>query len=575
MMDIAFDSSWCPVCSRQILPKRIQVPITPPAPQAPAPAPAVPPSSPVSQTKTSSDATTRLTRNKNGTIRARNGGLVAGTGRVKPNGTIKRSDSKKSNPATTSPSLPVVEAPKPATPVRHRTIIDQGPIPLYCSDECKLADLQSSFGSMDINYRPDRHASPPPLPPVPHNSFSDLSATEESDSSSDCKSPVSETRPSDAYAALSRIYDLPPCPPPPPLLRTDTSSSNESFNDYSSGVMMAARRIQAALCPQQPTQPKRASWSTPSAALSTTYALGATSRAQKAANEVIPGWTDGSNAWRASVYSFAAPPKADSPFASQQARESSERAYRGFVATSHRSGGVVSTMGESSSSTSTSSYTTTSRARAPTRSNSEVDELYFKFESSLSRRCESRASVAAQHALSTSPTGSIRSLPTTCRSSSSLSSYPTHSRRREVSLLKPGAEGKLLVPNVTMRRTPSSFSESFGTAPRMQRSPLSRQGSDVSVEESVIEEDEDVTMRPMSLPATQPRNDGRSWSYSDLLTYPIMQLPPKKEKRLERRVVDGKEVEVEVEVEVHPERKRLFLFPGKSAFPKPASSPAY
>lgn len=64
----------------------------------------------------------------------------------------------------------------------------------------------------------------------------------------------------------------------------------------------------------------------------------------------------------------------------------------------------------------------------------------------------------------------------------------------------------------------------------------------------------------------------RSWSYSDLLTYPIMQLPPRKEKRMERRVVGGAEVEVEVEVEVHPERKRLFLFPGKSAFPKPAAA---
>lgn len=50
-----------------------------------------------------------------------------------------------------------------------------------------------------------------------------------------------------------------------------------------------------------------------------------------------------------------------------------------------------------------------------------------------------------------------------------------------------------------------------------------------------------------------------------------MQLPPKKEKRMQKQVIDGKEVEVEVEVEVIPERKRLFLFPGKSAFPKPSN----
>ena len=57
-----------------------------------------------------------------------------------------------------------------------------------------------------------------------------------------------------------------------------------------------------------------------------------------------------------------------------------------------------------------------------------------------------------------------------------------------------------------------------------------------------------------------------TWTYTDPL-YPIMQLPNKKEKRIEQRVVDGKEYAVEVEVEVLPERKRLFLFPGKSSVP--------
>ena len=55
----------------------------------------------------------------------------------------------------------------------------------------------------------------------------------------------------------------------------------------------------------------------------------------------------------------------------------------------------------------------------------------------------------------------------------------------------------------------------------------------------------------------------QSWSYKDSL-YPIMQLP-QKEKRMQRQVVNGQERDVEVEVEVIPERKRLFLFPGKSS----------
>ena len=45
-MDIAFDATWCPTCSRQILPKRIQVPAIP---QPPAAAPATPLSLPTSR----------------------------------------------------------------------------------------------------------------------------------------------------------------------------------------------------------------------------------------------------------------------------------------------------------------------------------------------------------------------------------------------------------------------------------------------------------------------------------------------------------------------------------------------
>ncbi len=47
-----------------------------------------------------------------------------------------------------------------------------------------------------------------------------------------------------------------------------------------------------------------------------------------------------------------------------------------------------------------------------------------------------------------------------------------------------------------------------------------------------------------------------------------MQLPPKREKRIERRMVDGVERDVVVEVMVVPERKRLFLFPGKESLPR-------
>ncbi|KAF9488678.1 hypothetical protein BDN71DRAFT_1512838 [Pleurotus eryngii] len=53
-----------------------------------------------------------------------------------------------------------------------------------------------------------------------------------------------------------------------------------------------------------------------------------------------------------------------------------------------------------------------------------------------------------------------------------------------------------------------------------------------------------------------------SQSYDNFMTYPIMKLPPKKVKRIEKRVVDGvkQQVEVEVEVNVEEVRKKLFLF---------------
>jgi hypothetical protein len=40
-------------------------------------------------------------------------------------------------------------------------------------------------------------------------------------------------------------------------------------------------------------------------------------------------------------------------------------------------------------------------------------------------------------------------------------------------------------------------------------------------------------------------------------------MPPQKEKCIQKRMVDGLEVDVDVEVEVVEPMKRLFLFPGK------------
>ncbi|KAI0744381.1 hypothetical protein BC629DRAFT_1599570 [Irpex lacteus] len=569
-MDIAFDTTWCPTCSRQILPKRIQVPVTH-QPLAAAPAP--PPSSPTSQTK-SEQPQTRVARKK--TVRARSGGLVHGTGRVKPNGTIKRPSPSNTTHKTTAPApppSPTLPA-QPAAPVRQRTIIDQSPTPLYCSDECRMLDMQSAAG-LEFNYNPERHGSPTVSTTAPSRTV----AEEDSSDSSIGSSPESEMSsvsarvPSPAptstqrkprsgpiptgYAALASIYDIPPCPPPPPF-QPDPKPEPVKYNpanDYTSGIIMAARRIQSVLGPQEKQKP---SWSTPASKLSTTYAndVYAYSGTQPQ-REVIPGWTDGSDKWRASVYSFARPDE-DVAVSPDGDFDNRNNAYRGFVSTPCRSRGVYSTMGESKEGEVRAERMQRVASQPVTRARSEAEELYTKWDMSFARRCESRTSTAAL--LSTSPTGSTHSLP-------------TYASRKSRSILKKGAEGKLLVPDVQMKRTDSRMS--------FERLSLSRQGSEVSVPRSrlgmartestsgssVVDGEEEEVNELTSLDfkprkARSPPMSSEPWYKDEQFTYPVLTIP-RKEKKLVTKVVDGKEVVEEVTVEVYPERKRLFLFPGR------------
>ena len=504
-VDIPFDSIWCPVCSRQIVPKRLHVPVdshpTPAPPLSPTATRELPPPSlclPASDPRSTESKTThqqdphaRLARGKTGTIRPRAQGLVHGTGRVKPNGAIKRSPTKDAPPQDTkSDALPAPS--KSGAPVRHRTVIDQTPAPFYCSDECRLADLQSIHSAIDIKYNPERCLSPK-LPPVPPNSVTELSSSQED---SDCSSGASyESRSSvssptttpamahapvpkgdahaDAYSRLSAIYGFAPLPPPPPFTRKSNKSSDEqSAPRLEGGIMMAARRIQAALCPEKP---KRSSWGIP------------VHSEPEDLNKPIPGWTDGSNAWRASVYNFA-PPR---DFTCGDRDDAADRAYGSYVASPHRSRGVHSTLGEGKPAAEVKPSASTSSL--PSRAvDASTQELYSQFSASFTRRSESRSSIHRGQTLSTSPTGSTRS-----------------ALAREVSLLKPGAEGRLLVPDVKMRRVNSSVSSidgssgtswgsqsavlsTIGSVSGRKRSPLSRQNSDASVDtmETQSEEDE-------------------------------------------------------------------------------------
>lgn len=387
------DTSWCPVCDRQIQPKRFLVPVAPP----PIPAPAPPPSSP------HSPALRRSTKNS-GTIRQRPG-LVNGTGRLKPNGSLRQSKS------------PVPAPP----PLKHRVVIDQGPTPLYCSDECQMADINHG---LPHNFHPDRE--PRSFSPV---SFSSRPATDSDSacSSVESQSSVESTHIAPSLAKLAAMYNFPPFPPPAPV--DDEDDIPTSCNVYSSGIMMASRRITEELLPGPR---KRDDYG----------------RISREPRKPIPGWTDGSNAWRNSIYSLSA-----------------AKPQQSFAARS--SIGVPSTA--TSPSFSRSARHSTS---LPPKTSESDSEMLHRFSSSFTH-CASRASVASSAALRSS--------------SSSASSFSTMSpTKRDRSLVRRGAEGKLLVPDVIMRVSSSASTTSLSSdwsatsSRKSLRSPLSRASTSFS-----------------------------------------------------------------------------------------------
>ncbi|KAF9783337.1 hypothetical protein BJ322DRAFT_147206 [Thelephora terrestris] len=496
-LDFQIDTSWCMGCERQILPKRSYVPI----PQQLPPQPPTP-------TKQSDKAAATVRQKKNA-VRGR-GGLAHGTGRVKQNGAIRRSDS--------NPSKNPAPEPAPVDLSKQRLVIEQGPTPLYCSDECRIADLNTSRGIVESDFHPDRQ--PPPPPPVPHNSFSSItfstSQDSESDSSSTTDSSVGLTDTDRCHARLAPLYGFPPLPPRPHLVQREPVQKVDPSKEYQSGVMMAAQRIKANLFKEEP---KRSSFAH-------------LNRTPSNERKHIPGWTDGTDGWRAEIYSFSKPRDHTLPV---DETADPKRAYKGFVASSQRQGGVYSTLD--------SKYQVPQmlpEESTPLARNKTVDELYSKYNSAFARRSESRTSIHS----SSSVLSMARSLPTTVE---------PIVKKKEVPILKKGAEGKLLVPDVKLKVSTSYVN--ISGSPASSNIHMVRRASGFSDRSmsSVTEEDElSFKSRPI---------ETRAWSYDNVLTYPCMAPPVRTEKRLEKRIVDGVEKEVEVEVELP--LKRLFLFPGK------------
>lgn len=210
-MDV--DAAWCPACDRLIQPKRflINVPVMPPAPP---PSPA------------------RHRFPKQG------GGLVSGTGRLK--------HLKQHQPQ-----------------VKQRLVIDDGPIPLYCSDACQLADLKARQSDAPTDpAREEATATPPPQPQPQHDD---------------------PDRPLTSREQFAKMYNI-TIPPPPPVIEDPRAGMPP--REYTGGIIMAGRFI-SSMCPK-PAKPKEAG-RYPSPPEPT---------------KIVPGWNDGSSAWRSAVYNF-------------------------------------------------------------------------------------------------------------------------------------------------------------------------------------------------------------------------------------------------------------------------------
>ncbi|KAJ7861584.1 hypothetical protein B0H14DRAFT_3134537 [Mycena olivaceomarginata] len=175
--------------------------------------------------------------------------------------------------------------------LKNRVEIDQSP--LFCSDQCRQREVGPKYPEWESANTTD----------VLNDDVSDQYCHE---------APKESTPNTRSLAILQRAYgwDLEPAALLQNLPRAlPTQGKRQTLlEEFTSGVMMANRRIDAVL-PRTLKPGERAPPLAP-----------------------VSGWTDGSQAWRPSTYSFAPPPRSRADIL-----DPNHTAYQSFIAFPHRS----------------------------------------------------------------------------------------------------------------------------------------------------------------------------------------------------------------------------------------------
>lgn len=362
-----------------------------------------------------------LPRNKSNVGRTK-GQHGPGTGRGnKSNGAAHRRDDHSSSNAVAAQPVP-----KATSPTKTRLVIDQGPSPLYCSDECQYEALNGDLGALSLDYDPNRESPPqqrnqsnnlglvhfgPSSQTESESSLSSLESMASTSSSSWVRDTSFEKPDTSSFATIASIYGFPEPPPLPPFIPRDRSGqtfSRSAPSDYQSGIMMAGRRMDEAFTELGTVKPSQ-------------HFPSEKNKSEPA--KPVPGWTDGSNAWRSSAYSFV------SKSGSSDLDDLQHNPYKSFVASSHRSQAAISTLGERIPDV----------EPRPRKKSLESEELYANYAMFSNKRSSSRTSLQT----GTSPQQGADLGPR---------------QRSRRSLVKAGAEGMLLVPNITMKSRSTSSS---------------------------------------------------------------------------------------------------------------------